>query len=134
MKWLRTFDLYVHDSRDPVAIKRGWSWPAFVWPVLWPAMIDLKPLFWTVSIVCALSVKLGSLGPSLIFGNYEVFPFTFTPVLIGVILGAIGNSLKRNRVEAVGYRRVDTVRASSMREALAGMKKPEPMGAIASLQ
>ena len=124
---MRTFEVFTSKTGPPVAVKRGFCWPGIFFPIIWPYVIGLKPLFWTVAILSPLFAQFAryGIGPAIKLGDDSLNIITLTYfVLQSLALGFFGNGLLASSVREGGDLQSRTVRARSPKEAVASLEPP----------
>ena len=101
---MRTFRIYAHPKQPvPMAVKVGWSWPAFIFGPLW---FLLNKMWLTAAIFVALVV-----GEKLFFDYFKPAPtgalFGLLMALLAIVawflIGRFANSLLCSDLEDRGY-------------------------------
>jgi hypothetical protein len=121
---VRTFDIFIHEKDAPEAVKQGFSWPAFFFGWMWALMKDLNfPTF-------------GILAGSVSFLALQLYLEQSHPIaslasgLGGIAfqiwVGFNGNSWRTRNLMSRGYRLTNSVRASSVKAAIATHATPSP--------
>jgi hypothetical protein len=113
---VRQFDVYKNDTGSVEAVKRGFSWPGLIWPIIWPYMVNLKPLFWGAAVFYAVLFQVPKFVPSATMGCVVV------GALAAILVGVFGNQLRRSGLEGSGYRLVETVPSSSLKATLESLQ------------
>jgi hypothetical protein len=96
---------------DPVFVKDGFSWPAFIFTLFW---LVYKRMWIVAAIVAAAMIATSQLAE--MSGNAELTR-TLTGLIIGLILGFEGNDLLRWSLARRGYGEIDVVQGSDLEEA-----------------
>jgi len=113
---MRVYTVHVppfsHRESDPVLIKEGFSWPAFLFGPLWMLIHGLWLAF--VALV-AITLLLGVAADA--FGLGEILQ-AIVSLAIAVLVGAHGNDMRRHVLVRRGYRDAGVVAARNMDEAL----------------
>jgi hypothetical protein len=118
---MTTFDVFVHQGEGYEAVKRGFSWPAFLFGVFW-AFYKKLWLHGSVYLALMLAVALsggGAEGDGLV-ALYDLIGFA-----ISLFVGATGNGWRRQALLAQGYRHIDRVVAPGPEEAIQGLFRRE---------
>jgi hypothetical protein len=116
-----TFDVFVHQAEGYEAVKRGFSWPAFIFGVFWAFHKKLwlpGAVYLALMLVLALSGG-GAQGDSLV-ALYDLVGFA-----VSLFVGASGNGWRRQALLAQGYRHIDRAEAPSPEEAIQGLYRSE---------
>lgn len=115
---MRTYEVYRHPTDGMQAVKKGVSWPAFLFNVFWALLKRLWPQaagLWFAGVVYkSLTIFLAQEAPAL--GSW-VEPL----LLLGIMTfaGLRGNEWVSERLSARGYRFLETVEAKSASAAVA---------------
>lgn len=121
---MRVYTVHVppfsHRESDPVLIKEGFSWLAFLFGPLW--MLSHRLWLATVALV-AVMVALGVAMDA--FGLSQA-PQAIVSLVISVFVGAHGNDMRRHALSRRGYRDGGVVAARNMDEALHRYVDAEP--------
>lgn len=107
-------------DHDPVLVKEGFSWPAFLFGPLWA----FAHRMWLIAValvvlVLALGLALDALGVADVVETVISFA-------VAVLIGAHGNDWRRRALIRRGYRDAGVVAARSLDEALARYLDAEP--------
>ncbi len=116
-----TYDVYAHQDLGYQAVKRGFSWPAFVFGMLWAFYKRL----WLVGavyllIALLLSMSIQDAGESGLDVLYNLISFG-----ISLFVGAAGNGWWRDSLGEQGYRHIRAVEARSPRAAIESVFGPQ---------
>ena len=119
---MKTFDVYQRPNQwGCEAIKRGFSWPAFIFTWMWAFAKELWAIgFAFLAIVLAIVVLiLVSFGPAL---DLDIEGSALASALFGlgasVFFGINGNEWKRLAVLRAGWVRVERINAKSASAAI----------------
>lgn len=113
---------------DPVLIKEGFCWPAFLFGPLW----SLAHRLWFVTVaVAAFLILLGAALDAL--GTDDFIQFVVT-VSFAMLIGAHANDWRRRTLAKLGFREAGVVAARSIDEGLARFLDAEPARAPARLR
>jgi hypothetical protein len=121
--------LYGAPDADPIAIREGFNWAAFLFGFLW-ALINR--LWWVALGVALIGTALGLAAPLL--GLTEPQGVVITVAFMAVI-GAMANDWQRARLELKGWREVAVIAATSAEAGLrrymdlASLESPAPQNA-----
>jgi hypothetical protein len=98
---------------DPVLVKEGFSWPAFVFGPIWA----LANRMWLV----AVGLVALDLAASAVMDSAHLSPATqgVLSLAIAVLIGAHGNDWRRRSLDRRGFRDAGVVAARNVDEALA---------------
>jgi len=109
------FDVYVHPAQGYAAVKRGFSWPAFLFGIFWAGHRRL----WSVVVAYLGVIVALSIGsPSSPSGGGLTTLYDMLGFGVSLFVGASGNGWCRRALERSGYRFVDSVRARSSHDAV----------------
>lgn len=116
---MNQFHIYQHPTLGHEAVKKGWSWPAFLFTWIWAFM---KRLWLIAGVILLLFwILASSLPEAWIVGN----------LIISVVMGMKGNELRIKRLQESGYEQVATVEAMTPDAALAAhLASQEDEGAV----
>ncbi len=121
---MRVYTVHVppfsHRENDPLLIKEGYSWPAFLFGPLWMLIHGLWLAFVALVVV---TILLGVAADA--FGLGQV-PQVIVSLAIAVLVGAHGNDMRRHALTRRGYRDSGVVAARNYDEALARFIDAEP--------
>ena len=121
---MRVYTVHVppfsHRESDPVLIKEGYSWPAFLFGPLWMLIHGLWLAFVALVVV---TILLGVAADA--FGLGQV-PQVIVSLAIAVLVGAHGNDMRRYGLARRGYRDGGVVAARNIDEGLARFIDAEP--------
>ena len=116
------FDVYEHPDFGLRAVRRGFSWEAFLLPAFWAVRHGLG---WTAVVLMVLTTAVFDLAgftASLGFGPIEQFVFMAAGVaLLGIRPGVDGYPWIGAGLAREGYRPVGPVVAASRRQAVEAM-------------
>lgn len=116
LKEMKTYNIYKHPTEAVEAIKAGWSWPGFWFPIVW---LFVKKHFVLGGLSLALMFILLSTEESMRGLNGQVsLGFDF---MVGFLLGLWGNDLRMKSAERRGFALV-----------MGGVQAHTPEGAIAA--
>lgn len=105
---------------DPILVKEGFCWPAFLFGPLW----SLVHRLWLVTVL--MLAVLIVLGAGLDALGVDDFVETVISIAIAVLIGAHANDWRRRALAKRGYREAGVVAARSVDEALARYLDGEP--------
>lgn len=111
---LREFEIFSKSSSPTVAVKRGFSWPGFLFTWVWA----LSRRLWVHG---AVLVGIGILisVPDLVFRAANPLLFGFPGLIVMAVVGVRGNSWRSKKLERDGYEFVGLVEARSPAAAVA---------------
>ena len=112
-----TSTFFEHPVYGVKAIKHGFSWPGFFFPVLWALFHELWLPAFLLLVLGAAAVMMGtSLCHSML--EWE-FWWAFSSLVIGVLVGLDGNDWRRWNVSKRGFSYVGTQQAATSDAAVA---------------
>lgn len=113
---MRVYTVHVppfpHRESDPVLIKEGFCWPAFLFGPLW---MLIHRLWLAFAVLVVITLILGVAADA--FGLGQV-PQAIVLLAIAVLVGAHGNDMRRHALVRRGYRDGGVVAARNYDEAL----------------
>jgi len=113
---MRVYTVYVppysNSDRDPILVKEGFSWPAFVFGIFWA----LWHRMWLVAI--ALAFFLVVVGAAMDAFGLDPITQGIVSLAVAVLVGAHGNDWRRKKLARLGYRDMGVVAARNIDEAL----------------
>jgi hypothetical protein len=113
---MRVYTVHVppfsHREIDPVLIKEGFSWPAFLFGPLW---MLIHRLWLAFVVLVVVTLILGVAADA--FGLGEI-PQAIVSLAIAVLVGAHGNDMRRHGLARRGYRDAGVVAARNLDEAI----------------
>lgn len=117
---LRKYKIFRHPNGQLEAVKQGWSWPAFFFSGVW---LLVKKIWSLGLIVCFFYLILtvmeaGFAGPEEGAGMAIQFLGILVQLVIGVILGMSGQTLREKNLLSRGFELTKTVAASNPERAL----------------
>jgi hypothetical protein len=99
---MKDFNIYTRRSKEPIAVKIGWSWPAFFFNLVWMLSKRLWLLFLVIS---ALMILVQTVVTDNMGGGVESYLFV---VIIGfvicLVLARNGNELHQGKLVKRGYK------------------------------
>jgi hypothetical protein len=119
------FDVYAHPQSGYEAVKRGFSWPAFLFGIFWAFH---KRLWWAAGLYLLFMIALGVSSAEEEPGSLTAF-YDFVGFGISLFVGASGNGWRRQALEQWGYRHIDEIEASSPKAAVKLIFSPDRGGA-----
>lgn len=121
---MRVYTVHVppfsHRESDPVLIKEGYSWPAFLFGPLWMLIHRLWLAFVAlvvITLIIGVAADAFGIGP---------IPQGIVSLAIAVLVGAHGNDMRRYGLARRGYRDGGVVAARNIDEGLARFIDAEP--------
>ena len=118
---MKTFEIYIKHSKNPEAVKLGWSWPGFFagqfWLLakgMWLALFLL--LFLWVVLLVVLSETVNEAQEFII--SFSV------AILLNVLFGAKGNTMRVNHLIEKGYQLSTTINAKNPEVAISKFENP----------
>ncbi len=116
---MRVFDIYQHPRYGTQAVRRGFSWYAFLMPSVWAVR---RGLGWTTTLLVAASTLLFDLAEisSLLVNNsiWQLPILGLLFVLFGLVPGFIGYRWHARRLEDEKFTLKCTVLAECRRQAI----------------
>ena len=109
-----TFDVYAHQSLGFQAVKRGFSWPAFIFGMFWALYKRLwlvAAVYLLISLLFAMNNRETQAGGLATIDNWIGFG-------ISLFVGAAGNGWWRQALLEQGYSHVRAVVAASPKAAI----------------
>lgn len=104
---MNQFHIFQHPTLGYEAVKKGWSWPAFLFTWIWAFV---KRLWLIAAVILVLFwVLVNAIPEAWVVGN----------LIISVVMGMKGNELRVKRLRDSGYEEVATVEAKTPEAALA---------------
>lgn len=116
-----TYDVYAHQDLGHQAVKRGFSWPAFLFGMFWAFYKKLwlvGAVYLLIMLLFAMSIGDGSDGGLAVLHNFVSFG-------ISLFVGAAGNGWWRDALGEQGYRHVRAVEARGPRAAIESVFGPQ---------
>jgi hypothetical protein len=118
---MKTYSVFEYPQGERVAVKQGWSWPAFCFVAFWA----LYKKLWAVGFITfAAAIVVGIILDSLGSPDYGPIPLIFC-----IIFAIWGNKWRRNSLISKGYSLKGTVNARNSEQAVAIMLTESPHGA-----
>jgi len=111
---MRTFDVYKHPTQGYKAVKRGFSWPAFLFGMIWAIF---NKLFGHVLVLFTISLVFYNLLPtegSVAIALKGTFQFG-----LSLLFGFVGNDWKVSNLKKRGYEHIQALKAETSDAALA---------------
>ena len=113
---VRSFDVYGRGEDEFVAVKRGFSWPGFLFSAVWAAYHSLWLLALVLVTIVVVARNLTLPWPSSLVVNLALLG-------VGFLVGLVGNDLRRQRLRKQGWNLVTTVTADGPDAAVATVQK-----------
>jgi hypothetical protein len=121
---MRVFDIYEHPSNGLRAIKRGFSWPAFLAPSVWSAAKGLGSTTLLLVICSTLMFDVLKLASGIVPDpSSMLILFVATYVLFGLKPGTRGNSWHAESLEREGFERKYVIAARSRSQAMRALQR-----------
>jgi hypothetical protein len=114
-----TFDVFQHPTKGYEAVKRGFSWPAFIFTLFWAF---LKRLWFEGFIVVLMIVVIVSVQPLEDF-VHRAFGNSGLGWIVSLIFGFRGNRWRKEQLETHGWSLVVMIEAASAAQALAEVRQ-----------
>lgn len=113
------FDIYQHPEDGLKAVRRGFSWEAFLLPALWAVRRELGWTAFTLFVLTTAVFDIAGFSAALGFGVLEQCLLMLTGVaLLGMLPGFDGYRWLGKDLERKGYDHLAVVAAASRRHAL----------------
>ena len=120
---MRLFDIYEHPSYGLRAIKRGFSWPAFLAPSVWSAAKGLGHMTLMLVICSTLMFDFLKLATGFIPDpGSMLLLFVSSYILFGLKPGARGNAWQAASLKREGYQRKYVIAARSPGHAMRALR------------
>ena len=104
---MNQFNIFQHPTLGLEAVKKGWSWPAFLFTWIWAFV---KRLWLIAALILVLFwILVNAIPEAWVVGN----------LIISIVMGMKGNELRVKRLRDAGYEEVATVEARTPDAALA---------------
>jgi len=107
-------------DRDVVLVKEGFSWPGFLFTVLWALW---HRLWWAAAVIVLAQAGLGALA-------WAVAPDPLSQaalsVGLGCVVGFVGNDVRRHRLERRGFELAGVAQGDDADAALARFLDGQP--------
>ncbi len=104
---MNQFNIFQHPTLGYEAVKKGWSWPAFLFTWIWAFV---KRLWLIAALILVLFwILVNAIPEAWVVGN----------LIISIVMGMKGNELRAKRLRDSGYEEVATVEARTPDAALA---------------
>jgi len=116
---MKNFKVFRHPALGYHAVKVGFSWPGFLFPVIW---FLLKKLWWHALIVLSSIILLTFI--EMFFNNAQTSVMVFiVEVGVYVLVGVNGNEWQMVNLQAHSFELIDTVQAETPGEAIEKIAK-----------
>ena len=117
---LKNYKIFRHPNGQLEAVKQGWSWPAFFFSGVW---LLFKKIWGLGLILCFFYliltvIEVSFAGPTEEAGAVIQFLSVLIQLVIGVILGITGHTLREKNLLSRGFELKKTVAASNQEIAL----------------
>ena len=120
---MRVFDIYEHPSSGLRAIKRGFSWPAFLAPSVWSAAKGLGRMTLLLVICSTLMFDLLKLATGFIPDpGAMLLLFLSSYILFGLKPGARANAWQAAWLKREGFKRRYVIAARSRNHAMSALR------------
>lgn len=120
---MKVFDVYEHPRDGLRAIKRGFSWPAFLAPSVWSAANGLGTMTLFLVVCSTLMFDLLKITSGFISNPVlMLLLFVASYLLFGLKPGARGNDWHADRLKREGYRRKCVIAARSSSHAVQALR------------
>jgi hypothetical protein len=125
----KIFKIYRNSTEKHVAVKQGWSWPAFFFQWYWALCkklwaTALATFSVVISVVFLAIFSLNYLADNIeisAIDTYDVFIILFFSLIgfaLSFLYGSKGNAWRKKNLESRGFVLSDTVRAANVRTAI----------------
>ena len=114
---MKQYKVFKHANGTTEAVKLGWSWPAFFFTFIWAMVKNMWGL--GVGLLVFLPILFGII---IIFSGGGTAAETLincVAIIINIIFGVNGNSLREKNLVSRGYKHADTVTAANPEGAFA---------------
>jgi len=119
---MRQYKIYKHPSGTTVAVKQGWSWPAFFFDIIWALVKKMwKFGFSLIAAFIAFGLILGFAGAE----NAATLIINFIAFIMKIAFGKFGNNWLADDLKTRGYEYLDTVTAANQEGAIALFMKAQ---------
>lgn len=120
---MRVFDIYEHPQAGLCAVKRGFSWPAFLAPSVWSAAKGLGSTTLLLVICSTLMFDFLKLATGFVPDpGAMLMLFVLSYVLFGLRPGTHGNSWHAASLQRDGFERKYVIAANSRGHALRALR------------
>jgi hypothetical protein len=127
---MKTYTVYTRQEVAVVAIKQGFSWPAFFFGPIWALVKGFFGLFAGLVVLSAgLTVLQEAIIPAYVPDRISAFfqiIVGFAAIGIMLLMGENANHLWRRRLLKRGYQNAGDVKASSATAAIGAFRKSHP--------
>jgi hypothetical protein len=111
---MKTFKVLKHPNFGYRAVKVGFSWPGFLFTIIW---LLIKKL-WVHALIVIFSIVLLS-AIDMIFNNTQTYVMVFLLELgVYVFVGINGNEWRVTNSQAHGFELIDTLQAKTPKAAI----------------
>jgi len=119
---VKQYNIYKHPNGTTVAVKQGWSWPAFFFDIIWALVKKMWVFgFSMVAAFIALGLILGFAGA----WNVGIVFINMVSIVMKIFFGKYGNSWLVDNLSSRGYEYIDTVTAANPDGAIAMILKKQ---------
>lgn len=105
---MRTFTVYRHPDKGYEAVKKGFSWPGFIFTWLWAVVKGVGPI-WVLLLFIGIVAEVLSRNrePGLIILGFGI------GMTMRIVVGVQGNKWREESLASRGYQPVETFQAAS---------------------
>ncbi len=119
LKKMKTFKVFKHPALGYQAVKVGFSWPGFLFAVLW---LLIKKLWGHALIVVSSIILLASI--EMFFDNPQTFVMVLLLELgVYIFVGVNCNEWHVNNLQERGFELIDTLQAETSKVAIGKIAK-----------
>ena len=109
LRKMKTFRVFYHPAHGYQAVKIGFSWPGFLFSVIW---LFIKKLWGQAFLVMAAVLLLASID--MYFENTQTSVMVFfLEFSVYVFVGVYGNEWRMTNLQARGFKVADTLEAET---------------------
>jgi hypothetical protein len=121
---MKTYSIYENPQGERLAVKQGWSWPAFLFVGIWALV---KKIWWaaTLGFGVGILIRIVSAASHSIAASLTGF---FLSLFLSIAFGAYGNEWWRKSLVSRGYDLKGDIGAPNQDMAIAYYLKTEKQG------
>ena len=97
---MKHYRIFEHPAGNIEAVKLGWSWPAFFFPVIWALF---KKMWWLGGCVFAFSFLAFLLPDEALYESAILDVIAVIEIVLRFIFGVNGNRWRENNLQSRGY-------------------------------
>ena len=114
---MKQFKVFENPQGQFEAVKQGWSWPGFCFGFIWALV---KKMWVLGAVIFAIFFGLGVLEEIMGQSGKVIDLFsTILGLIVSLVFGAKGNSMREENLISRGYELADTVSAANTEGAIA---------------